>query len=470
MKEVPIEYGESTTTAKVPDDAVVVWPGKFHSEPPPVDPESAVKSALENPLKMQRISELVKRGDKVVIAFPDKVKGGMHPKAHRRVTIPLVLKELEKAGVDRKDILLICANGLHRKNTKKEIAAYLGEQVVREFWPERMICHDAEDPDRIVELGESEYGDYVDVNGFVKDADLTIMLGHTQPNPYGGHSGGYKTLVTGLTTWRSIGCHHDPEIMYNPDFLPVTTHSTFRKRVNAIGRAIEDQTGKEIFTIDAVVNTRAEILGVYAGRAEAVQEESWKLADKRTQATCPKKADVLVFGLPRVFHYGPGHGTNPILILQAIAATMTRCFGAFKEGGIIIAPSLCNGWFNDEWFPSYREVYNFFQKVTDPEELVDYEESVSNEPEYIYKYRYSYGYHPFHAFSMLYCGGLAWRHCGEIFIPGARAPGIARSIGCTPTKTFDEAWKKAEKIVGKDPDTIVLPEYLTHVPLHLTTA
>ena len=32
----------------------------------------------------------------------------------------------------------------------------------------------------------------------------------------------------------------------------------------------------------------------------------------------------MIFGMPQEFHYGNGHGTNPILIMQAIAANIIR--------------------------------------------------------------------------------------------------------------------------------------------------
>ena len=75
---------------------------------------------------MDPISKLVKEGSKVTIIFPDRVKGGEQYNSHRKVSIKLILKELYQAGVKKEDILLICSNGLHRKNTEKEIYNVLG--------------------------------------------------------------------------------------------------------------------------------------------------------------------------------------------------------------------------------------------------------------------------------------------------------------------------------------------------------
>ena len=467
MSEVLLEYGDGKMPIEVPGHALVVQPGKTYQDPPAVNPCQATREALKKPLGLPPIRELAKSGDKVVIAFPDRVKGGMHERSHRRVAIPLILEELDRAGVSRKDIKLVCAMGLHRKNTHEEFCAYLGGEVVDEFWPERLVCHDAEDPDGIVSFGEDAHGDTVEFNRDAAEAKLTILLGHVLGNPYGGYSGGYKMPTTGLTTWRSIRCHHAPGSLYRDDFLPVSTQSYFRHQLRSIGKAIEAAMGKKFFIVDAVLGSQAQILGVYAGAADEVEEESWKLAERRTNVYLPHKVDVLVGGLPRTFHYGPGMGTNPILMLQAIGATLARCSDVFNAGGVIIAASLCDAWFNDAWFPAYREVFALFQKVATQSEMSQFEEEVTTRSDYVYKYRHAFAYHPFHPFSMVYMGGLAAKHASAIFIVGAKEPGYARAMGCIPARTFAEAMQGAEKYVGKNPRLLALPEYLTKAPVHL---
>ncbi|MDA8216660.1 MAG: lactate racemase domain-containing protein [Dehalococcoidales bacterium] len=469
MQQVTLEYGDHHMTVELPDSATVVQPGVTYQDPPKVDPVEATRKALNNPLGMPPIWQLVNSKSKVVVAFPDRVKGGFHDQSHRKTAIPMILEDLRKGGVKEENITLMCAPGLHRKNTREELEMYLPKHIVDEFWGDRLVFHDAEDPDGVLDLEVDKHGDRVFVNKRVAEADLTIILGHAQGNPYGGYSGGYKMLVTGLTHWRSIRCHHTPATMYRDDFTPTTTHQYMRDQFDTIGKAIEERIGKKIFCVDAVVDTTAQVLGVYAGAIEEVQKASWPLADKRTNVSLPiEKADVLVFGMPRSFHYGPGMGTNPILMLQATGATLCRVMGALREGAVVIAPSVCDGWFNDEWFPAYREIYQRFQeKAATPADMLPFEEEFATRPDFIEKFRFNHAYHPFHAFSMLYMGGLAWQKTSALFMPGAENPGIARSMGFIPTKTFDEALKEAERYVGQNPRILALPEYLVRVPAHL---
>lgn len=469
MQKVILDYGDGKMAVEVPDTAAVVRYGETYTDPAEVDPWEATRQALENPLGAKPLRELAKPGDKVVISFPDRVKGGAHPKAHRRVCIPIIIEILQEAGVALEDITLICAVGLHRHNTYDELRWYLGKEIVDAFWPDRLLMHDAEDPGAILDLGVDKMGNIVTCNRRLAEADLPILIGHVQGNPYGGYSGGYKMAVTGTTSWDSIRCHHNPTTMHRHDFLPASSNSKMRQQFDSIGRAMEEAIGKQFFTVDAVVGTHAQVLGVYAGAIDNVQKASWPLAKRRTDVTLDDKEpyDVLVFGLPRAFHYGSGMGTNPILMLQAIAAQLTRCYGVFRPNGVIIAPAVCDGWFNESWFPSYERCYLKLQELSEFADIFQFEDELASDPDAIFKYRYNFAYHPGHPLSMISMGAIAHKHTTAVLVPGAQKPGYARGMGCIPTKTFADALKYAERIVGNNPRVLVIPEAFKSVGVHL---
>lgn len=459
MKSVSLEYGDSNLDIQVADHATVLESGVTHTEPSGVeDPVAETKAALANPLNMPPIRDLVGAGSRVVIAFPDRVKGGSHPTAHRRVAIPLILDELAAAGVRDRDIRLVCAIGLHRKNTDAEFESYLGPDIAARFRGLRLVNHDPEDPDGIADLGETDAGDRVEVNRAVVEADLTISIGHVMGNPYGGYSGGYKMPCTGLTTWRSIRAHHTPGTMHRPDFVPASNKSHFRRQLTAIGQRMESHMKQPFFCVDAVLNATAQQTAVFAGAAGAVEDASWQMAAKRTEVELPgDTADVLVIGMPRNFHYGPGMGSNPILMLQAIGSSLVRAGAALSREPVVICASVCDGWFNDRDFAPYPEVYDRFQECANVREMAAFEDDMANRDEYRHKFRYAYSYHPFHAFSMLYMGGIALERARAIYIVGAKAPGYARGMGTIPVRTFEDAMQHAVRYVGSDPSMLVVP-------------
>ena len=147
---------------------------------------------------------------------------------------------------------------LHRKNTKEEIRGVLGDTLMDEFWASHQIInHDSEDAENLVDLGTTERGDPVLMNKHVYDADVAILIGHVQGNPYGGYSGGYKHSATGITHWRSIASHHVPQVMHRQDFTPVSGHSLMRTKFNEISLHMEKRMGKKFFCCDAVTDTQS---------------------------------------------------------------------------------------------------------------------------------------------------------------------------------------------------------------------
>ena len=131
-----IEYGDGHVEVELPDDTTVISAddaaGHAHREPAPLaDPVAATREALANPLGTGPIGDLVARGSPVTIAFPDRVKGGAHATAHRKVVLPLLLDELSAAGVRPPGLRLVCAIGLHRKNRREEFLGYLGQRGAR---------------------------------------------------------------------------------------------------------------------------------------------------------------------------------------------------------------------------------------------------------------------------------------------------------------------------------------------------
>jgi hypothetical protein len=151
------------------------------------------------------------------------------------------------------------------------------------------------------------------------------------------------------------------------------------------------------FTVDAVLDTKMRQIAVFAGYTKEIQPISFKVADKRTYVPfAEKKFDVMIFGMPQKFHYGNGHGTNPLLMLQAISANIIRHKRVLSDNCVVIVSSICNGYFHDEEFPSYRPVYELFQKDYHNilPDVNKYGEYFARNQEYIDKYRYNYGYHP----------------------------------------------------------------------------
>lgn len=462
MKIVRLDYGTNAMAVELPDSAVVVRYGDTYIDPPNVDPVEATRSALDSPLESPTLTELAGPDKTAVIVFPDRVKGGTHPLAHRRVSIPMVLEDLLAGGCLLENITLICAQGLHRGNTYEEWLWYLGPEIVKNFWPNRIINHDAEGAD-LLDLGLDEMGNSVQTNSRAANADISVLIGHCAANPYGGFSGGFKMLATGLAGRSSIASHHTPQTMHRKDWLGGNSDSHMRHQFESIGKAIEAGTGTKFFAVDAVLGQKGDVLDVKAGRISAVEAATWPLAGKRSNivlSELEEPADVLLMGLPRDFHYGPGMGTNPILMSLGIGAQYSRCAKALRPGAVIIAAAWCDGWFNDRWFPSYHETYTALQNYSTATDFLGSEEAhrIAVDNEYCFSYSNAYTYHPYHAMSMIAGGSVSMKWCSQSYLVGAQAPGLARGMGYRTMGTVGGALRDAERYVGKNPRILATPE------------
>ena len=417
--KLEFEYGHGTISAELPDTTDVFIPGETVPDPECLSQDwdslyAATLESIRNPIGMPTLTQLAKAGDRVVIVIPDIVKGGNQPTSHRKVAIRACLDELYSVGVEKKDVLLLFSNGLHPRATVKEMRTILGEELFGEFYPSGQITsHDSEDYEHLVDLGYTEAGDHVIMNKYVYDADVAILIGHTQGNPYGGYSGGYKHCATGISHWRSIAAHHVPDIMHRPDFVPVSTSSVMREKFDRHGMLMEEKMGKKFFCCDAVLDTKSRQIEIHSGYAKEMQPVSWKTADKRTYVHwAEKKYDIVVFGMPTNFHYGDGMGTNPIQMMQALSAQVIRHKRVLADHCVFIVPSICDGWFHEERWPYLRELYEMFQHD--------------------------------------------------------REPGIARGMGLKTRATVEEALADAmKKYVGPNPNILALPKTFTTAAVHL---
>jgi hypothetical protein len=160
-------------------------------------------------------------------------------------------------------------------------------------------------------------------------------------------------------------------------------------------------------------------------------------------------------------------GSNPILMMQAVGASIVRAKRALVDKPVVIAAAVCDGWFNHTEFPPYEAAFELLQTCQHPADMRDHQEDLATDPEWVYRYRHHYGYHPFHAFSMIYVGGIAREHSTAVFVAGARRPDMARAMGARTTATVEEALRETAAMLGRAPRVLAVPE-LSRPAFHLT--
>ena len=157
-KRVAIDYGDRKIDIEVPESAFIA---EYQEDSLIENPREAVLSALSNPLGMPPLSSLAKPGMKVAIGFDDITR----PNLPARTILPILVEELNRAGIQDRDILFICASSNHRKPTRTELANHLGPTLFNRFWRlTAIVNHDCTNQEELTYLGITESGRYVEHN------------------------------------------------------------------------------------------------------------------------------------------------------------------------------------------------------------------------------------------------------------------------------------------------------------------
>jgi lactate racemase len=447
MVQVTLPYGESTVTAQLPDRTRMVRGGGDRGKllEPVADPAAAVRDAIENPIGLPRIREVVKPGARVLIAFDDPTVPSFGPV--RKLAIEAVLAQLASAGVPEERVQLVCANALHRKWTSAELARVIGNDLVRRFG-DRLSCHDAEDADNLVHLGATASGYDVEMHKSVVESDLTVYV---NAQCHMGFGGGWKSVAVGLSTWRSIRWTHTPDGM-SMSVRNNKMHTVFNEQ----GEFLERTLGKRIFKIETILADATKIGRIWAGGVRETRAAAQEVLEDRNpprRDAAAEPADVVVYGIPAWSPYATFAKMNPILTL--ISSGMGYLGGYIealgRPGCSVIVTTPCPDEWDREHHAPYPEVWErVLPETRDPYEITDrYGEEFATRADYIEKYRNAYAFHPVHA--ILATHPLKrLKHAARVFVAGAQDPKVPERVGFIPVPSVEDAIAEAERIHGSD--------------------
>ena len=143
---VHLAYGRSGLPVEFPEDRTTVIEPTYVAGLP--DQQGAIRAALNRPIGVAPLRELVGAGQTVAVSVCDITRP--MPSA---TLLPVLLDELSHVPVEQ--IAIMIASGTHRATTRGEIIEMFGEEIVDR---NRIVVHDAFDDDQLVSLGEVEGG------------------------------------------------------------------------------------------------------------------------------------------------------------------------------------------------------------------------------------------------------------------------------------------------------------------------
>ncbi len=288
------------------------------------DPIGEVKRALANPIGTRLLKNSVSPMDNVVIVASD-----ISRPSPSHILLPPILEELNEAGVADKQITIVFALGIHRKQTNDEMKKLVGEDIFNRI---RCVNHDGE---KCVNIGTSKRGTPIEVFKEVVDADFLIATGNIEFHFFAGYSGGAKAVAPGVCSRETVQANHkrsfdDDARVGKIDGNPV------REDLDEIGGII----GVD-YMVNAILNSQKEIIKVVAGDVYKAHREGISYIDNIFRIDIDDLADIVVIS--------PGGAPKDIDLYQTNKAIENGIL-ALKKGGIIVVCAECRDGLGESLF------------------------------------------------------------------------------------------------------------------------
>lgn len=349
--EITVPYSKSGMKINIPNENLIkVLQSKAHDFKPQFSEIEIVKSALDNPIVSQKLEDLVKNKNSMVIITSDHTRP-----VPSKITLPIMLRKIRKSNPDI-DIKIIISTGCHRPSTRDELVYKMGEEIVEN---EKIIMHFATDEESMVKVGKLPSGGDLIVNKEIIETDLLIAEGFIEPHFFAGFSGGRKSVLPGVASAKTIMYNHCSEFIDSP------YARTGNLENNPIHRDML-YAAKNVnlaFILNVVIDKDKKVIGAFAGDVAKAHKTGCDFVTKLSKVDSVD-ADIVV----------STNGGYPLdqNIYQTVKG-MTAAEATCNEGGVIIMVSACNDGHGGQSF------YDSVANASSPTEILEKVRKITKE-------------------------------------------------------------------------------------------
>ena len=199
MKKYQLPYGNGFQEVTLPEEKVLY---DIHGNKADVleDITAATLAAVRCPIASQPLQKVVRKGDKVAVIVSDVTR-----LVRTAEFLPVIISEINAAGVPDEDITIIVATGTHRAHTHDEDIAVCGKDIVKRI---KIHQHDSRNNEELTDLGVTSFGTPILIDSYVAEADKVIITGAVSLHPMAGFGGGRKAVMPGVSGHATIMHNH----------------------------------------------------------------------------------------------------------------------------------------------------------------------------------------------------------------------------------------------------------------------
>jgi len=417
QREYKFKYGKTEMRFNL-DSELVMKELTIKDHPRLRDPEETIREAIRLPIQSPPLREIVKPGQTVAFLVNDSTRV-----ANSHVFLPILLDELNAAGIPDQDMFLMFAVGAHRLLLEDEMVELVGGEVAQRV---KMDNSDARDPSQFQYRGRTSRGTDVYFHKKVVEANHIICTGSIVYHFFSGFGGGRKALLPGVASFETICRNH--ALMLEPGA------GLGKLKGNPV---YEDQIeGTEMlrpsFLLNVVLNEKREFLKVFAGDYIQAHVEACKFVESVYGTPIQGMADLVIATC--------GGYPKDINVYQ-LQKTMDNAWLAVRPGGVVIILGECIEGVGDAQYLEWMNKYKTPAKI---------EEAV--------RANFIVGGHKAYAVTRL-------MKKAQFILISSLDPELARDLLFIPAKDMKEALALAFERVGSQPRIILMPQGSLTVPL-----
>jgi lactate racemase len=264
--------------------------------------------------------------------------------------LPVLLDELEQAGIARQNITLLNGLGTHRRQTEAELRAMLGDRILSGY---RCIQHDFNDADSLVSLGETSLGHPVRLNRTFLEADVRILTGFIEPHFFAGFSGGPKAVLPALAGAESVFTNHAVEMISHPKASwGILAGNPIWEEMREVALRTNPT-----FLLNVALNARREITGVFAGDMLTAHAKGCAFVKMNAMCAVDRPYDIVITT-------NSGYPLDQNLY-QSVKG-MSAANQIVKQGGSIIIATAC-----EDGLPAHGQYAALLAEAGSPQAVIE---------------------------------------------------------------------------------------------------
>lgn len=372
-----------------------------------------IDHAFSAPVDSPLLREIARGRKRAVILVSDSTRN-----VPTSCVLPRLLEELALGGIDRENISLIVATGVHRPATEEEMREIVGENL----WGKvRIENHDPYSPESLVFLGTTSRGTPVEIFRIAAESDLRIAIGKVEPHEFAGFSGGRKSVLPGIASEWTILVNHRPEMVLHPlASIGILEGNPISEDMLEAARILGMH-----FCVNILTDFRGKPFSVTCGNLEGSHMEAVNKLKRHIALPLRKR--------PRIAVTTPGYPLN-INLYQTIKAIIALAPVMGKNGVLVLYSRCTEGTGSVDMLRPFKEGKN----LDDAMRFLQH------------NYRIQMDH------SLLLCKILQ-TGLRIIFVSPNISPDIVSMMGLIPAQSLDSALEKALEMTGREEKVSFIP-------------